>query len=473
MKARFIAVPVKPLLMIALLALVPLLFAERTEVATVTVLETQSFGDVLVYARDRVPDSVVLLVSDEEGFNGTVDDMAKNLQSWGALVAAVDGRRYLASLHARGDACANPAADLDELSSALQQYADVRVRQVPMLIGYGTGASLVYAAAAQARPGVFASATSIGFCPQLPLDVPLCKATALDGATLHGSVTLAPRADLSMPWILLHGADDAVCPIDVAREFSAAIPTSKVVTIPEVGHRFGDEAQWLDQFRDAYLKLATATTEAKVLPADVGDLPLVEVPATGASSRRMALLLTGDGGWAGLDRGLSDQLAACGIPVVALSTLRYFWMPQNPEHVARDLQRIIGHYLKAWNKDQVLLIGYSFGANILPFVVADLAPEFRSRVATLNLLGLAKHASFEIHVADWVPGSEPEGAAIAPEFDKLVGIKTLCIYGADETDSLCPALSPATARSIKMPGDHHFDNDTVTLVRHIVEFAGP
>jgi type IV secretory pathway VirJ component len=146
-------------------------------------------------------------------------------------------------------------------------------------------------------------------------------------------------------------------------------------------------------------------------------------------------------------------------------------MPQKPEAVARDLERIMGHYLKAWNKDQVLLIGYSFGANVLPFVVADLAQDYRGRIATLNLLGLATHTSFEIHVADWIPGSEPEGAPIAPEFAKLAGIRTLCIYGSGETDSLCPSLPASTALAIEMPGDHHFDDDTATLVRHIVEFA--
>jgi type IV secretory pathway VirJ component len=469
MKSTLRTVPVKPLLMIALLALVPLIFGQDgAEVATITTLKTQTFGDVRVYARDRVPDGVVLLVSGEEGWNDTVDDMAKQLQSWGALVAGVDGRRYLQSLRARHDACANPAQDLEELGGALQQYAQVGTRQVPVLIGYGVGATIVYAGAAQARPGAFAATTSIGFCPQLPFDVPLCKSGGADTA----ATMLAPKADLPMPWILLHGTDDEVCPIDTARTFAAGIASAKLVTMPQVGHRFGDEAQWLDQFRDAYLKLATATTEGAVLPADLRDLPLVEVPATGGSARRMALLLTGDGGWAGLDRGLSERLAASGVPVVALSTLRYFWTPQKPETVARDLERIMGHYLKAWHKDQVLLIGYSFGANVLPFVVADLAQDYRGRIATLNLLGLATHTSFEIHVADWIPGSEPEGAPIAPEFDKLVGVRTLCIYGSDETDSLCPSLPASTALSIEMPGDHHFDDDTATLVRHIVEFAG-
>ena len=165
-----------------------------------------------VYARDRVPDSVVLLVSGEEGWNDTVDDMAKQLQNWGALVAGVDGRRYLESLGNRRDACADPAADLAQLNGALQQYAHVDVKQVPVLIGYGVGATIVYAGAAQARPGTFAATTSIGFCPRLPLDVPLCNSADGDAVSVNGA--LAPKADLAMPWILLHGTDDDVCPID-------------------------------------------------------------------------------------------------------------------------------------------------------------------------------------------------------------------------------------------------------------------
>ena len=38
-----------------------------------------------------------------------------------------------------------------------------------------------------------------------------------------------------------------------------------------------------------------------------------------------ALLLTGDGGWAGLDQELAARLAASGVPTVGLNSLKYFW----------------------------------------------------------------------------------------------------------------------------------------------------
>jgi type IV secretory pathway VirJ component len=469
-KRRF---PMRVLLPIVLLAITPWLFGARAAGdAPNGEFTSAAFGRVVVYSRDPDPDGVVLFVSGEEGWNGVVTEMADQLRSWGALVAGVDGRAYLAALPRRTDGCANVAADFAQLGRELQQHAGVTPARTPQLIGYGTGATLAYAAAAQAPAGTFASATSIGFCARLPVAAALCEAAGLRSSAQADGVELSPRRDLPMPWILLHGTDDAVCPIADARSFAGAIPSAKLVTMPGISHHFGELGEWLDQFRDAYQKLATATTEAAPLPDDVNDLPLVEVPATAGDSRRLAILLTGDGGWAGLDRGVSDHLAAAGIPVVALSTLRYFWKAQKPADVAHDLQRIMDHYLTAWHKDQVVLIGYSFGADVLPFVVADLSAEHRERIATMNLLGLATHTGFEIHVADWIPGSEPEGAPIAPQFDKLTGVRTLCIYGADETDSLCPLLPPGAVQAVKMPGDHHFDDDTTSLVKHILEFVG-
>jgi type IV secretory pathway VirJ component len=469
------SVPVKAVLAIALIASVPMIFRVLgADDPTESTFESAAFGKVSVYADDPEPDSVVLFVSGQAGWNGVVVDMARQLSSWGALVGGIDGSALLATLHRR-DACTNPAADLEKLSRDLQQHAGVTVAHAPLLVGYGIGATLVYAAAAQAQDGAFGAVTSLGFCANLPVDTSLCEGAGLHTAPAQGhvGVMLEPRADLPMPWILLHGLDDAACPIADARAFAGRISAAKVVAMPKVTHTFAEQSDWLEQFRDAYLKLATATTEAQELPEELNDLPLVEVPATAGDSRRMAVLLTGDGGWAGLDRGVSDQLAASGVPVVALSTLRYFWSEQQPADVARDLERIIGHYLAAWHKDQVVLIGYSFGANVLPFVVPDLSPTYRARIASLNLLGLATHTSFEIHVADWIPGSEPEGAPIAPEFDKLAGIRTLCIYGAEETDSLCPLLQPTAVSVVKMPGDHHFNDDAATLVRHVIDFVGP
>jgi type IV secretory pathway VirJ component len=69
---------------------------------------------------------------------------------------------------------------------------------------------------------------------------------------------------------------------------------------------------------------------------------------------------------------------------------------------------VIRQYLAAWNKSRVLLVGYSFGADTLPFIVNRLPADLRPAVATVSLLGISANASFEIRVAGWI-GAESDG----------------------------------------------------------------
>jgi len=102
--------------------------------------------------------------------------------------------------------------------------------------------------------------------------------------------------------------------------------------------------------------------------ADVTGVPLTEVRADGSRDKRLAVMLSGDGGWAQLDRTIAATLAKHGIDTVGWDSLSYFWKAKTPEQAATDLGRVMSHYLSSWHKDRVLLIGYSFGADALPFM---------------------------------------------------------------------------------------------------------
>ena len=88
----------------------------------------------------------------------------------------------------------------------------------------------------------------------------------------------------------------------------------------------------------------------------------------------MAIVYSGDGGWRDIDKDIADRLHELGMPVVGVDSLRYFWSEQRPKVAAADLAQIIAHYRIAWQRGRVILIGYSFGADVLPFLVNRL-PE--------------------------------------------------------------------------------------------------
>jgi len=55
-------------------------------------------------------------------------------------------------------------------------------------------------------------------------------------------------------------------------------------------------------------------------PLGISDLPVIEVPASGPTTTPMAVILSGDGGWAGVDKRMAASLAERGLPVVGLNS---------------------------------------------------------------------------------------------------------------------------------------------------------
>jgi type IV secretory pathway VirJ component len=250
--------------------------------------------------------------------------------------------------------------------------------------------------------------------------------------------------------------------------------------LPKVGHGFSVPRNWLPQFREAFERLVItapvaaqpAAPTATQPSADVSDLPLVEVPARGEPTDTLAVIVSGDGGWAGIDRELGDAIAGRGVAVVGLNSLKYFWKKKTPEIAGGDLERILRHYLAAWVKEKVVLAGYSRGAEVLPFMANRLPGELRSRVVLLALLGPSPRVEFEFHVGDWLGGGGSKNELpVRPEIEKLAGTPILCLYGEAERDSLCPQLPASLATPMPLKGAHHFGGDYGTIAETILREA--
>jgi type IV secretory pathway VirJ component len=116
----------------------------------------------------------------------------------------------------------------------------------------------------------------------------------------------------------------------------------------------------------------------------------------------------------------------------------------------------------------VLLIGYSFGADVLPASYNRMSPAMQSAVVQISLLGLAEKASFEFHVSSWLGLIGSDALPIAPEVARLDAAKVQCFCGQEEDDSLCRNPVLAGAELIETTGGHHFDGDYHALAHRII-----
>ncbi|MCC7461128.1 MAG: virulence protein, partial [Gammaproteobacteria bacterium] len=114
--------------------------------------------------------------------------------------------------------------------------------------------------------------------------------------------------------------------------------------------------------------------------------PAAGVAAPAGRDDVLTILYSGDGGWADLDRQLGEAFAARGIPVLGVNVFRYFWRERSPRVAAAQLDALMTKYLNVWHKQRVWLVGFSFGADVLPTLIGGLDPANRARIAQVVLL---------------------------------------------------------------------------------------
>lgn len=439
------------------------------------ILPFGKFGDLHLYQSVPAPERLIILVSGDGAWNDDAIEMARlAAEKTGALVAGIDITHYLAALEPAPGQCFYPAGEFESLSHQLQTRQHFARYVPPVLMGYSSGGTLVHIILAQAPTNTFAAGMSLGFCPDLTLNQPPCK--GLGGMTFSVDPQdphhyLLDPVPLAAPWVALQGANDPWCGVLRAETFARAAGNGRTVVVPGEDHYFAEPEDWLQQFEQNYRALLRDFDERNAM-ANTGpltDLPVIELPVEHSGVDYLALIISGDGGWASLDKSLGEALNAEGVAVVGLNALQYFWDAKDPEGASRDLGRIIGYYSEAWRKAKVLLVGYSLGADVLPFMINRLPPDQRQRVAASALIGASTAVDFQFHVGNWF-GDDGGALPVLPEVNRLGNQHLLCIYGADETnESLCPLLDPHMFSVAALPGGHHFDGDYQRLARLIMQ----
>jgi len=463
------------------------------------------FENVPIFRPEGEPNATVLFFSDDDGWTPRAERMARALADTGALVAGIDTARLMANYTKDDIACVYAAGDLDNFGRWVEAAVKLPGYTPPILVGDGVGGTFAYAMLAQAGSDTFSGALSVDFCPVLPMSRPLCQG---EGVHFGRGIThtpggapmrLLPAPVMSAPWLAMGGPMGGPaspsraprCSDHVAQEFAARTPNSNWLVGGLAGSLGAMDtsgttsasatgasstpvlADWVTQYKNAFRRLnAHHVAGTARPPAAVADLPVIEVPATGKPAANLAdtfaILMSGDGGWAGLDRDVAGALSAHGIPVVGVDSLRYFWSARTPASGALDIDRLMRFYQTRWNKKRAILIGYSQGADVLPFMVNRMPPLARERVGLLVLMGLGQKADFEFRMTNWVMSSQ-NGLPIRPEVERLPDGMAMCIYGADEDDSNCPGLDPKRVQVVKMPGGHHFDGNYTALADVILQ----
>lgn len=199
--------------------------------------------------------------------------------------------------------------------------------------------------------------------------------------------------------------------------------------------------------------------------------PVWRFPAQGPAAPVDMLFFSGDAGLRfGMGPYIAKQFAAHGVDVTAISTSTAFRTNATRAGVDRIVATRIAEAERAAGSRKLVVIGQSYGADVLQTGLAHLPPTLRDRIVGIVLIVPGTGTYF---------GADPLGLAYyrAPDSQSLTTIRTLdwapltCIYGAEETDSACPLVRMRNATVIKLPGDHYLNHDQPGVAATVLRAA--
>jgi type IV secretory pathway VirJ component len=167
---------------------------------------------------------------------------------------------------------------------------------------------------------------------------------------------------------------------------------------------------------------------------------------------------------ASTSRGLTEH----GIPVVGIATPALFARTRTRDELNAIVADGIRTALARTGAKRIVVMGQSYGADIVQTGLADLPASLRARVAAIVLILPGNTVFYRADPSGLLYDHGTPDSIGATTGNRLTWAPLTCIYGVEETDSLCPLLTIPNARKVGMPGGHNIRHDANGLLAHVL-----
>lgn len=201
---------------------------------------------------------------------------------------------------------------------------------------------------------------------------------------------------------------------------------------------------------------------------DIASLPVATYAVKNYNTKKpFVLYLSGDGGENSFSKSLMHQVNSKGYPAVFFNSQKYFWSKKTPEQTASDVEKVIRHYQTQWNLKDVIIIGYSFGADVAPFVITRLSKDIYDDLKNIVLMSPSQATDFEVHVAQLFGGGKSTGSSVTAEINKIKQKPLLIIQGLKESEKIESTSLKVSYKLIGLKGGHKYESDTSEVANTI------
>ncbi|WP_293957286.1 MULTISPECIES: AcvB/VirJ family lysyl-phosphatidylglycerol hydrolase [unclassified Sphingobacterium] len=183
----------------------------------------------------------------------------------------------------------------------------------------------------------------------------------------------------------------------------------------------------------------------------------------------LVLYLSGDGGFNSFSNKLCELIAGAGYTVAAIDSKSYFWKKKSPNEIATDVSSTLKNLLGGRHNTRLFVVGYSFGADAVPFIINRLDLAVKKNLKSVVLLEPSGSTDLEIHIADILGRSNAKRSLdVVSEINRMDGVKTSVILGDDEADFAVKKVTLRNFSKVYLSGGHHFSGNAEQVAKNTV-----
>ncbi|SDE14125.1 AcvB/VirJ family lysyl-phosphatidylglycerol hydrolase [Niabella drilacis] len=202
--------------------------------------------------------------------------------------------------------------------------------------------------------------------------------------------------------------------------------------------------------------------------AGAADLPLKNWQ--GNDKMPLVLYISGDGGLNSFTNDFCKGINQAGYTVTAINSRSYFWNKRTPEQVTAELTAYVDGVLKNRQNRQWLIIGYSFGADVTPFILNRLGNTVKTHLLRTILLAPSPTTDFVIRVSDMWGSAKKRSMDVVAEINRAAGQRIVAVLPGDDKDFPVSAVKSGSFKAVVLKGGHHFGGDTAGLVKIVAGY---
>lgn len=190
----------------------------------------------------------------------------------------------------------------------------------------------------------------------------------------------------------------------------------------------------------------------------------------GKADHPMVFYISGDGGMNNFSTNLCADINKARYQVTAMDARNYFWHKKTPEQTTSDISKYLEREMALFPTPRIILVGYSFGADVTPFIVNMMPATLKEKLMSVVMLSPSTSTDFEIHVTDLFGGNSKRSMEVLPAINAMNIPKAAIIFGSDEMAYGKKRVTLRNCMLVTIHGNHHYDGDAQKVASVIIKY---